>query len=310
MSRGAWLAGTLGAAALVAVVPVQARLLMEDTGVQISTPDDQRCGTPVALEVSSDSPDLLIAGSPRLQGLLDASRAMLAFECRAIPEIRVTGRLRGMSQVSYEGSASAATRWRLEPTRALRAPAGGSSMSTPTAAAPSGAARWSIRDLSTGMSVNAAMASANRSFDVAPAYDARKRELAVISGGCEMGEGSRPKAGLVCMRAWFTDGTDPRSYRLSYGQTVDQDQAAVTADQLRQRFGAPVIDEQRGSADWLRGGGPERHLAWGRELVTADGERRHEMEARIRVQGTVTVLELDLVDPALATQAPRYQVRF
>jgi hypothetical protein len=72
----------------------------------------------------------------------------------------------------------------------------------------------------------------------------------------------------------------------------------------------PVVDEQRRSENWLRGSGPERHLAWGRELVTADGERRHEMEARIRVEGTTTVLELDLVDPALATQAPRYQVRF
>jgi hypothetical protein len=100
---------------------------------------------------------------------------------------------------------------------------------------------------------------------------------------------------------------------LSYGQTVDRDQAAVTADQLRQRFGAPVVDEQRQSENWLRGSGPERHLAWGRELTTANGERRHEMEARIRVEGTTTVLELDLVDPALstqATQAPRYQVRF
>jgi hypothetical protein len=308
MRRGARLAGALGAAALVAASPVQARLLMEDTGVQISTPDDQRCGTPVALEVASDSPDLFVAGSPRLQGLLDASRAMLGFECRTVPEIRVTGRLRGMSQVSYEGSASAATRWRLEATRALRAPPGGSAVSAP--AAQSGTSRWSIRDLSTGMSVNAAMASAKSSFDAEPAYDSRKRELAVVSGGCEMGQGSQPKPGLVCLRAWFTDGIDPRSYRLSYGQTVDQDQATVTAEQLRQRFGMPVVDEQRRSENWLRGSGPERHLAWGRELVTADGERRHEMEARIRVEGTTTVLELDLVDPALATQAPRYQVRF
>lgn len=311
MRRGAWLAGTLGVA-LVAASPAQARLLMEDDGVQISTPDDQRCGTPVALEVSSESPDLFVAGSPRLQGLLDASRAVLGFECRTIPELRVTGRLRGMSQVSYEGTASAATRWRLESSRALRAPPGGSSAAGNVSApvAQSGASRWSIRDLTTGMSVNAAMANAQRSFDAAPSYDPRKRELAVVSGGCEMGEGSRPKPGLVCMRTYFTDGADPRSYRLSYGQTVDQDQAQVTADQLRQRFGTPVVDEERRSENWLRGSTPERHLAWGAALTDSDGGRRHEMEARIRVEGTTTVLMLDLVDPVLATQAPRYQVRF
>lgn len=311
MRRGTWLAGTLGLA-LVAISPAQARLLVEDTGVQISAPDDQRCGAPVPLEVSSDSPDLFVAGNPRLQGLLDASRAMLGFECRTIPELRVTGRLRGMSQVSYEGTASAATRWRLESSRALRAPPGGSS-STGNVSAPvsqSSASRWSIRDLTTGMSVNAAMANAQRSFDVAPSYDPRKRELAVVSGGCEMGEGSRPKPGLVCMRTLFTDGNNPRSYRLSYGQTVDQDQVRITADQLRQRFGTPVVDEERRSANWSRGSTPERHLAWGDALTGPDGERRHEMEASIRVEGSTTVLTLDLVDPDLATQAPRYQVRF
>lgn len=310
MRREAWLAGTLGVA-LVAASPAQARLLMEDSGVQISAPDDQRCGAPVPLEISSESPDLFVAGSPRLQGLLDASRAMLGFECRTIPELRVTGRLRGMSQVSYEGTASAATRWQLESSRALRGTPGGSSgagnVSAPVSQSGS---RWSIRDLSTGMSVNAAMASAQRSFDAAPSYDPRKRELAVVSGGCEMGAGSRPKPGLVCMRTLFTDGNNPRSYRLSYGQTVDQDQARITADQLRQRFGTPVVDEERRSENWLRGSAPERHLAWGAALTGPDGERRHEMEARIRVEGSTTVLTLDLVDPDLATQAPRYQVRF
>lgn len=309
MRRVAVMAGAL-VAGLGAAMPAHARLLMEDAGVQINAPDDQRCGTPVALEVTADSPDLFVAGSPRLQALLDAARAMLGFECRTIPELRVAGHLRGMSQVSYEGSASAATRWRLEASRALRAPQGGNvpALGSSTGSQPSGS-RWSIRDLTTGMSVNAAMAGARRSFDVAPTYDSSKRELAVVNGGCEMGEGTRPRPGLVCMKTYFTDGADPRSYRLSYGQTVDRDQVAVTADQLRQRFGAPAVDEERRGENW-RGSPPERHLAWGAELATADGQRRREMEARIRLDGTTTVLLLDLVDASLATQAPRYQVRF
>ena len=299
------------AIALGMVSPAHARLLMEDAGVQISAPDEQRCGTPVALEVTAESPELFVAGSPKLQALLDASRAMLGFECRTIPELRVTGRLRGMAQVSYEGSASAATRWRLEASRTLRGQQGAAAPAVGWSAAPQPAAsRWSIRELTTGMSVNAAMAGARRGFDVAPSYDSRKRELSVVSGGCEMDEGTRPKPGLVCMKTYFTDGAEPRSYRLSYGQTVDRDQLAVTADQLRQRFGAPAVDEERRSENWLRGSPPERHLAWGAEVITADGQRRREMEARIRLDGTTTVLLLDLVDASLAAQAPRYQVRF
>lgn len=313
MRRAAAVAGSL-ALLLGAVSPVQARLLLEDAGVQVSTPDDQRCGAPVPVEITSDGPDLFVAGSPRLQALMDATRAMLGFECRTVPELRVTGRLRGMSQVSYEGSASAATQWRLEASRALRGPAvSGIGTGATARAAPAPApiaSRWSIRELSTGMTVNTAMAAARRGFDVAPTYDASKRELAVVSGGCEMGEGTRPRAGLACMRTWFTDGNDPRAYRVNYGQTVDQDQVATTAAQLRQRFGTPVVDEERRPENWFRGSAPERHLAWGAELPAADGQIRRELEARIRLEGGTTVILMDLMDASLATQAPRYQVRF
>ena len=308
-------------AALSAAPAASARVLLVDDGVTVSMDRDLRCGQPVEVEISADRAELFAAGSSRLQGLVDATRAMLGYECRQIPEIRVNGTLRGHRDRRYEGIASAASDWRLVGSGAYAAaspPAGGSQNlpwsppppaprsepAAPASAPPaSGAGRYSVRDLTTGMSVDASMDQARRSFDTAPQYDARRRELTVVRGQCDVSAEARPKAGWVCLKSQFTGDTDPRSYRLSYAQVVDRDQGDAIAAQLRQRFGEPTVDEQERSASWLQGGAPDRRLAWGRVA-------RHELEARVRVDQGVTVLTLDLVDMGLLAEEPRYQVRF
>jgi hypothetical protein len=298
------------AAALLAVgaaSPAGARLLLQDQEVQVSMPGELRCGEPARIEVVSPYPDLFVGDSPRLQALLDATRAMLGYECRDIPEIEVTGRVQGSLQDRYQGSASDATRWRLASRggfAATPAPA------PPPAPAPRAAARYSIRDVSTGMTPDDALRQARLSFDVEPSYDAKRREMAVMRGSCQIAESATPRPGWLCMRTLFTAGNDPRAYRVNYAQVVDQDQAEAIASQLERRFGQPVVDEQLRTSNWLRGGSPERHLAWGSATDGADGQRRHELEARIRVDGGATVLTLDLVDPGLSSEAPRFQVQF
>ncbi len=308
------------AVAAVAAAPAHARLLLEDQGAEVSTAGELRCGAPVAVEVTSEQPELFASGSARMQGLLDATRAMLGFECRNIPEIQVTGYLRGLSQPSYQASASAATSWRLAATRTVRAPAASPGVgaapavcpraaSTP-AAGPPAVSRYAIRDLTTGMTVEAAMDTARRGFDATPRYDARTRVLSVVRGSCEVAEGSRPQPGWVCLKAQFSEGADPRTTRVSYAQTVDKDQGRAIADQLRDRFGAAAVDQELRSGSWLRGGEAERRLAWGAEIAGSGGEPRRELEALIRVEGDATVLVLDLVHTGSVSGGPRYQVRF
>jgi len=315
-SRGALAPALLLAAAAALPAPAAARLLLEDRGTEVHLDRPLVCGQPAAVRIAADRPDLFDAGNPRLQGLLDATRAMLGYECRDLREIRVTGGLRGETRERYAGMAGDATGWRLQPDRGYVASAP-SAAAPPAPAAPAGSA-FTVRGLATGMTPDAAMREARTGFDAAPRYDAARRELAVERDGCALEPGSRPRAGQVCLKAHFTEGRDPRSYRLRYAQVVDRDQAEPIAAQLRERFGAPAVDEERRGSAWLQGGAPERHLGWGAQTAADDGRPRRELEADIRVEGGVTVLTLDLLDAgggaassgAATGDRPRYEVKF
>ncbi len=313
----------LGAAAAVLAAPADARLLLEDRGAEVRLERPLVCGQPAEVRVTAERPELFDAGNPRLQGLLDAARAMLGYECRELDEIRVTGSLRGDTGARFAAVAGEATGWRVQPERGSAAwspPAAPTPAAPPpvaSAPAPAGSA-FTVRGLGTGMTPDAAMREARTGFDAAPSYDRARRELAVERDGCALEPGSRPRAGQVCLKAAFTEGRDPRSYRVRYAQVVDRDQAEAIAAQLRDRFGAPAVDEERRGTAWLQGGAPERHLAWGAATAGEDGRPRRELEADIRVESGVTVLTLDLLDAGGGATAgvapggdrPRYEVKF
>jgi hypothetical protein len=316
----------LAGAVVLAPTPAAARLLLEDRGAEVRLEQAMDCGQPVRVQVITERADLFAPGGERLQGLVDAARAMLGYECRALPEIRVTGALRGESSPRWAGTAGAATDWRLEPDAhhassawvpPWRTGEPTPPPATPPPAAPPPAARapaparsgFAVRGLGTGMTPDTALARAREQFDVAPRYDASRRELLADLGGCDI-DATRPRAGQLCMRTLFTEGREPRSYRVHYAQVVDRDQGEAIAAQLRERFGAPAVDEEHRGTAWLRGGEPDRRLAWGVPTRGAEGEARHELEADIRVEEGVTVLTLDLIDAGLAADKPRYQVRF
>jgi len=312
----------LAAAAAAAPAPAVARLLLEDQGAEVSLERALVCGQPASVRVTADQPALLSAGNPRLQGLVDAARAVLGYECREIAEMRVSGVLRGDSREYFSGVAGAATGWRLQAQRDYAAwtPPTAPAAAVPAPGAPAAAvpaeSGFSVRGLRTGMTPDTALREARTGFDATPRYDPARRELVVEREGCALETGAQPRAGQVCLKAAFTGGNDPRSYHLRFAQVVDKDRAEAIAAQLRERFGAPAADEERRGSAWLQGGAPERHLAWGAQATGVDGQPRRELEADIRVERGVTVLTLDLfaptpaAGPAAGGDRPRYEVKF
>lgn len=299
------------AAAGTAATAADARLLVDARDLRISTEAAHACGEPVRLAAEADSPEHLSESSARLQGVFDAARAMLAYECGVIASAQVVGRLRGMSQVLYRAEAGPQTNWLLSASRSA------SRASTTTPAATNtvpGGSRYQVRSLTTGLTVDEALGRSRDEFDVQPAYDPDRRELTVSRArDCERARGVRPTPGAMCLEARFTNDRVPRLFRLHYTQVVDGSQAERIRGQLAEAFGNP--DLQR---DGQRREVPTTHLGWGRSVQVQRHGRtveRHELRARVRETGDATVVVLDLLDPGfasdeLAADGPEHQAQF
>ena len=267
------LVGTL-LAALAGGAQAAPRVLLESPDADVRMEKDLRCGRDAEVTVIARDPELLSGGSPRMQSLLDATRAVLGFECRNIAGIVVSGRLDGIGEDAYQAFAGPENGWRLDASRTVQVSAlgqrsgasssgGGYSEWTAPASqqqAAGGSNAFAVRELQRGMGVDEALAAARQSF----------------SAG--------------------SDG-DERLERLVFGQVVDQDQSAAIRDALERRYGPPASATQPDPGT--------TRLAWGR-TVPGDGDRR-ELEAQIEVREGTTVLVIEL---ASATEQPRFQADF
>lgn len=270
----------------------EARLLVDAGDLRVSTAHDVRCGEPVHLIIEADEPHLLNASSPRVQGTFDAARAMLEFECGAIPSAQVTGQLRGISRASYRVDTDPGAAWLLSAEAHASTPA-----PAPVAATPV-ASQFAVRTLTTGIGVDEAIRRVRREFRTEPRYDAAARELTVMThSDCYDPRRTPLSPGAQCLTARFTDTAEPRLSRLFYTQAVDTDQSEAIRGQLIDTFGEPQVDRavQRGDT-------PVLHLAWGDRVTTnRDGRtvERHPLVARIRASDDVTLVRLNLVEPDL-----------
>ena len=102
MTRSILLAAAL--AALSSSVQAAPRVLLESPDAEVRMDTDLRCGRDAEVTVLARDPQLLSAGSPRMQSLMDATRAVLGFECRNIAGIVVSGRLAGLDETSYQAA--------------------------------------------------------------------------------------------------------------------------------------------------------------------------------------------------------------
>jgi len=274
------------------------------------------CGQPAVVVVESSRPQLFQDDAPQLQRMVDGIRAMLVFECPALHEIQMQGRLTGMGTVVYRGAAKRDKGWRLETRESIRAETDtpphdqasiGSSME------PRG---YSIAGLDTGMTVDEAMEVVRREFGVEPSYTAPQRVLRFEAGGCPPGYDPAtvtidPGVGWKCLRGWFSDTAEPRLSRFELIQVTAHDSSQEVVGLLEKRFGpttARWTEIRRSGGLW----GSEReviHLAWGSVVGTVSAEGApprptYELEAAIdRIKG-VSVTTLTRAASAAVSNPP------
>jgi hypothetical protein len=93
---------------------------MEAPGLTASLDQPLQRDKPASVTVEAAQPDLFNSQSPELQRLVDALRAMLAFECPGLPEIQVRGVLKGLREPVYRGTAAPQGNWALQAERTVR----------------------------------------------------------------------------------------------------------------------------------------------------------------------------------------------
>lgn len=292
-----------------------ARVLLEDDGLAVRMADGSRCARSVDMTVVAEQPALFERGSDRLQRVVDAAHAVLAFECPELREIRVRGELRGLSGAMFQGTAVAARDWRIEAERTIgaeQAAAAGSGAPVPvegSSAEATGA--FSVAGLKLGMTANDARQAIREFFGVEPDYDIRAGIMTMRAGGCPQGfdPGAmrpRPEAGWKCLQALFTDQRVATLYRMQLVQAVEAGRMEPVVDTLTQRYGRPssrVSGTGDGAPSGLSRDGVA--LAWRREGAGATVGQT--LRATVEPVGDTVVVTVTLAESAqqeLPEEAP------
>ena len=251
------------------------RLLLESSAGSVILLGAHACAEPVNLAVAASDPAVFEGDSPALQSLVDAARAMLAYECPDLREIEVQGRLSGLSTNVYRGVASRDSQWRLDSLESIRAEA--AEQATYEAdPEPAPAPGFRVVGLGLGMSQAVAAAAIREGFRGEPGYDEAKHRLTFYDGGCPEGYdaslgGPEARAGWVCLKADFADAGMGGLQALDLVQVIGGTDTASIADALGEKFGPPT---DRWTETEREGGlfGDSReveHLTWGEALAPA-----------------------------------------
>lgn len=290
------------------------RLLFDNPGYTVTMPESYYCNDTVTISVHSDRPGLFESDSAELQRIVDATQAVLAFECPGLHAIQVEGRLSGIGEPVYSGMSERRSNWELTATRSIQSEHYDRS-SSPMDDEGYGAADdphgFSVANLSAGMPVDEARSAVTDTFGVEPDFDIDSGVLTMLAGGCPADYdwaalSPEPERGWKCLSAWFTDQRQARLYLLDLVQVVEPADPEVVAQQLMERFGDPVYRDTRDreGGGWWGKNEEIRMLAWGEIVETRDtgsGEMTdvYTLQAKILPMDDVTVVTVTLYEPGL-----------
>lgn len=287
------------------------RLLFDNPDFDVTMVKDYYCDEPVTVTVHSDSPEMFRADSAALQRIVDATQAVLAFECPAFDVIQVEGRLTGLDEPVFAGMAERGSNWQLATTRSIQSKeyTDDDALTGEEEYGPAdGESGYTVANLSAGMSVDEAQAAVADAFGVEPEFDIQQGILSMQAGGCPADYdwsalSPTPERGWKCLSAWFTDQRLARLYLLDLIQVVGAEDPEAVAQHLIDHFGEPVYRDTRDQKGGWWGKDDAMHmLAWG-ELVetreTGSGEQEdvYTLQARILPVEDVTVVTVTMYEP-------------
>ena len=233
------------------------RLLIDDPEQTVTVSNNFSCYRPVDITVDTIKPSLYETDSAQLQKLTDSVKAMLSFECPGLSSIQLTGLIRGLDEVVYQGEVSRNNNWLVrslttsdqESAADNLAPTFSDQSQTQSNIAKRyddelAQGQLEVTGLHLGMSVEQVTDSIVDTFGIEPDYDAEKGLLTMNSGDCAADLSSAAKqthsnSSLKCLQAWFSDNRIARLQRLTLFQVVDG-QVNQANDLLITKYGSPV----------------------------------------------------------------------
>lgn len=314
MMRGIRFVPLLGLLAVVhSASAANERLLFDNPDYDVTMAEDYYCDEPATVAVHSDTPGMFQADSTAMQRIVDATQAVLAFECPMFDVIRVEGRLAGLDEPVFAGVAERGSNWELTTTRSIQSEEYAehdTPMGDEEYGSTDGGLGYTVANLSAGMSVDEARAAVADSFGIEPEFDIEQGILSMRAGGCPADYdwsalSPTPERGWKCLNAWFTDQRLARLYLLDLIQVVNAEDPEIVVRQLTDRFGEPVYRDTRDQkGGWWGKNDPVQLLAWGEVVETQEtgsGEQEdvYTLQARILPVEDVTVVTVTLYEPEI-----------
>lgn len=301
---------------LVAVYSAQAaadRVLFANPEYDVTMPEEYYCDEAVTVTVHSDRPGLFETGSLELQRIVDATQAVLAFECPGFHAIQVEGRLSGIAEPVYAGVSERRSNWELATRQSIHSEEfdeHAAPMDDEGYGSRDGQYGFAVANISPGMSVEEARAAVRETFGTESDFDIDSGVLTMLAGGCPADYdwaalSPEPEPGWKCLTAWFTDQRLARLYLLDLVQVVDAAAPETVERQLINRFGEPVYRETRErESGWWGKKDPIHMLAWGEVVETRDaGEGGttdvYTLQAKVLPMDDVTIVTVTLYEPGL-----------
>ncbi len=234
------------AAVFVYVLTISAawaeRVLIDDPAQTVSVSNNFSCYAPANVTVDTSKPELYEQSS-QLQSLTDGVRAMLSYECPQLTAIKVTGLIRGLDDVVYQGEALRNNNWQVKQIAAV-------SDNQVTSLDDTENQIWTatkryddeltkgqleVTNIRLGMTVDQVTNAINQAFASDPVYDANSGVMTMNSGDCK----TVAKADSKCIRAWFSDNRVPYLQRLELTQLVEGNIEQIN-ELLIDKFGSPT----------------------------------------------------------------------
>lgn len=291
------------------------RVLFDNDDFDVTAPAGIDCSGSVALLVRSSSPELFEAGSAELQRLVDASQAVLGFECPGVPALEVEGRLTGLDEPVYTGRAERASNWQLVARRSIQSEQyqeyAAARDEAYGSAAGVGGHEFAVANLSVGMTVDEARSSVQETFGVEAAYDVDEGVLTMRSGGCPADYdwaalSPRPEPHWKCLQARFTDQRVARMYLVDLVQVIEHDDPEAVQRHLIERFGQPVYQgEVERDRSWWQRKSAVHVMGWG-DVIESNGAGEgnpktdvYTLQAKVLPLDDVVIVTVTLYQPGL-----------
>ena len=218
------------------------RVLIDDPVQTVSVTNNFSCYAPVNVTVDTSKPELYEQTS-QLQTLTDGVRAMLSYECPQLTAIKVTGLIRGLDDVVYQGEALRNNNWQVKQIAAVTDNQAYSLEDTEDQIWTTtkryddelSQGQLEVTDIRLGMTVDQVRDTISQTFSVEPVYDAGNGVLTMNSNDCKL----EVTADSKCIHAWFSDNRVPYLQRLELTQVVEGNIEQVN-NLLIDKFGSPT----------------------------------------------------------------------